>query len=479
MKVSAKIAAAGLCAAVLAAVPAFAGCSQNSVCVTSIAKTGTEGSADTYTVFYSDGSTGTFTVDNGSQELTVGDLYEEYKQQTGEDVTFEEFLEKYLTVNADSTALATNECLLSTVKIYAQFVESVPAGIIYGRPYYISDYNIYGGSGVIYDMDESEGGYSYIVTNYHVVYDKDADTSLNGGNLPASVHCYLYGSEGTFQETGSEDEYGYTQYDYGDYAIELEYVGGSVEHDIAVLRAKTSDIKAVNPDAKEVTVGSGYYVGETAFTVGNPDDYGMSVTRGVISTVDEQISLNIDGTPRYYRSMRIDTAIYNGNSGGGLFNSSGELIGIANAGAGDEQNINYAVPLEIVTGIANNVIYYANDNDDDTVNAYAADLGMTCTGTESRYVLDVSSGYGSVVETINVSAVGGSSAAYAMGVRKGDVLLSVTINGEETELERTYDLDDLCLTLRAGDAITFKVSRDGEEKVLSEYTLSSSDLTAV
>lgn len=478
MKTSAKVATACLCVALVAAIPAFAACSSQQTYVTSIAKTGTDGTTDTYTVYYSDGSSSTFSVNNEADSLTASDLYEEYKAQTGEDITFAEFLEKYLTVNADSTALATNECLLSTMKIYAQFVET-RMGMMYGRPYYVSDYNIYSGAAVIYDMDESEGGYTYIVTNYHVIYDSDADVSLNGGNLPASIHGYLYGSEGTFSDTGTDDEYGYTLYDYGDYAIDLEYVGGSVDNDIAVLRAKTEDIKKINPDAKEVTIGDGYYVGETAFTVGNPDDYGMSVTRGIISTVDEQIALNIDGTTRYYRSMRIDTAIYSGNSGGGLFNSSGELIGIANAGAGEEQNINYAVPLEIVTGVVNNIIYYANDSDDDTVGGYDVSFGMTYSATGSHYVLDVSSGYGSVVEDINVATVGGNSIANAIGVQQGDVLTAIVINGNETALERTYDIDDASLTLRPGDVVNFKVSRDGEEVTLNGYTLASTDFDSI
>ena len=478
MKTSAKVATACLCVALVAAIPAFAACSSQQTYVTSIAKTGTDGTTDTYTVYYSDGSSGTFSVNNEADSLTASDLYEEYKAQTGEDITFAEFLEKYLTVNADSTALATNECLLSTMKIYAQFVET-RMGMMYGRPYYVSDYNIYSGAAVIYDMDESEGGYTYIVTNYHVIYDSDADVSLNGGNLPASIHGYLYGSEGTFSDTGSEDEYGYTLYDYGDYAIDLEYVGGSVDNDIAVLRAKTEDIKKINPDAKEVTIGDGYHVGETAFTVGNPDDYGMSVTRGIISTVDEQIALSIDGKARYYRSIRIDTAIYSGNSGGGLFTSSGELIGIANAGAGEEQNINYAVPLEIVTGVVNNIIYYANDSDDDTVGGYDVNFGMTYSATGSRYVLDVSSGYGSVVEDINVATVGGNSIANAIGVQQGDVLTAIVINGNETALERTYDIDDASLTLRPGDVVNFKVSRDGEEVTLNGYTLASTDFDSI
>ena len=94
-------------------------------------------------------------------------------------------------------------------------------------------------------------------------------------------------------------------------------------------------------------------------------------------------------------------------------------------------------------------------------------------------MLDVSSGYGSVVEDINVATVGGNSIANAIGVQQGDVLTAIVINGNETALERTYDIDDASLTLRPGDVVNFKVSRDGEEVTLNGYTLASTDFDSI
>ena len=105
-------------------------------------------------------------------------------------------------------------------------------------------------------------------------------------------------------------------------------MGGTITYDIAVLRAKTSDVLARNEDAQPVKLADEYHVGETAIAIGNPEGDGLSVTQGVISTESEYITLSIDDTPRSYRSIRIDTALYSGNSGGGLFNKSGELIRI-------------------------------------------------------------------------------------------------------------------------------------------------------
>ena len=208
------------------------------------------------------------------------------------------------------------------------------------------------------------------MTNYHVIYDSKADADLNGGMTARQVYCYLYGSEDTpvQKETGrtdsngnpiyETDENGCIVYDYGDYGVKCDIVGGSIEKDLAVLRAKTSELKNINPDIKAVTLAEDYYVGETAIAIGNPENEGISVTKGVVSVDNEYITLSIDGTKRAYRSIRMDTALYGGNSGGGLFNAEGKLIGICNAGDSTDQNINYAIPLDIVKGTVGNILYY-------------------------------------------------------------------------------------------------------------------------
>lgn len=83
-----KIVAATLCAAVIALVPAFAGCSQSQAYVTSIAKSGSEGNDDIYTIYYSDGTTSTFTVTNGSDGVTADDLYQKYIEETGDNISY-------------------------------------------------------------------------------------------------------------------------------------------------------------------------------------------------------------------------------------------------------------------------------------------------------------------------------------------------------------------------------------------------------
>ncbi len=475
---------------------ALSGCTTQSAYVTSIAKTGTNGAEDIYTITYSDGSTDTFTVTNGTDgkdgaDASITDIYEAYKEETGSDLAFEDFLAQYLTLNTDMSA-AINSSLLSVAKIYAEFVETTTTGGIggiFGPSFSSSDIAVATGAAVIYSMDTAQDGYTYFVTDYHVIYDDDADAERNnedGTKIARNVYAYLYGSEGApaaVDENGDgnadTDENGYTVYNYGSQAIKLEYVGGTITYDIAVLRAETSAVLAINEDAKPVTLASEYHVGETAIAIGNPEGDGLSVTQGIVSTESEYITLSIDSTARSYRSIRIDTALYQGNSGGGLFNKNGELIGITNAGNNTDQNINYAVPLEIVRGTVDSIIYYANDGNDETNGVYRQMLGVTVSTQNSKYVYDSTSGYGNIVEEVVVSSVNEGSVAETMGLQQNDVLTALIIGGTTYTIDRSFDIENYSLTMRPNSLIQFVYERGGEQYTTTEYSVSASTLTAI
>ncbi len=463
-----RIIATVLCAVVLAIVPVFAACSDDDVTVTNISY-----SADGFVIYYSDGSINTIDVDYSTEDL-VEALYQKYIEEIGEDISFSDFLEYYLTFSDASITSNINKTLLSCVKIYTEFVttsySSGPGN--WGQPSY---YYVTGsGSGVIYSMGSA---YTYIVTNYHVVFDNDAVTSEQPDKIARRIVGYLYGSESEPVQSGTQ--YGYPYYDYGDYGIELEYVGGSISKDIAVLRCDTADILAVNEAADDVTLASGYHVGETAITVGNANDKGLSVTKGIISTDNDTVYLAIDNTTRTYRSLRIDAVVYTGNSGGGLFNSSGELIGIVNSGSATDESINYAIPLETVTGTADSIIAYSEDGDDTTSGAYAVDFGIDeVTSKNSKYVYDSSTGFGSIEEDVVVSEVSGI--ASSLGIKEGDIIDAVIINDVTYYITRTFNLDDIALTVRSGDIIQFEyTTSSGEASVTYSYTVTSSNLSAV
>ena len=486
----AKTAAIAATAGILALGLALTGCSTGgkveAVYVTSISQSTAEDGSSQYTVFYSDGTSTTLSgaASTGSGNV-ARDAYEAYLEETGEDITYTEFLKTFLSADDDSNAQAVAACLNSTLKIYAESVVTQSSFNPFWGTTSVSDLAISTGAAVIYRIDE-ESDTAYLVTNYHVVYNEDADTQKNGGYIARAVYGYIYGSEGAptpVDENGDgradTDSDGYTKYDYGDSAIAFTYVGGSVENDIAVLKGSLSALRALNPDVKAVTLADGYYVGETAIAIGNPEDGGLSVTQGIISTEYEQIQLEMGGVVRSYRSLRIDTPLYSGNSGGGLFNLDGELIGITNAGNKTDQNINYAVPLDLVTGVADNILYYANDGDDSTNGAYRITLGLSVTADSSRYVYDSATGYGHIEEVVTVSSVSAGSVARTLGLQEGDRIDAIVVNGTEYDVSRTFHIYDILLTVRAGDSVRIRYERDGSLQMTDSYAVTSADLSPI
>ncbi len=443
------------------------------VYVTDIVKTDTVGLIDYYTVYYSNGTSSTFQVTNGrngtnASDITVKDMFEAYKEIYGE-ISFEEFLKIYLSASSSDNTEVIGECLLSAMKVYTEFkvTETVSKGFLGTEQR--KSVSIMCGSAIVYKMEED---FSYIVTNYHVVYSENANED-NGSKIASRIVGYLYGAEGSPYVT---QEYvdGYSVYNYGVYGIELEYVGGSPVHDIAVLKVSTDKLLAINDSVKPVTLADDYYVGETAIAIGNPENEGISVTEGIVSVSDEFINLSVDGTVRAYRSIRIDTSIYGGSSGGGLFNVFGELIGITNAGDQTDENINYAIPIEIVRGATDNILYYYKNMNANSVKRLV--LGVTLTSKNSKYVFDKEKGFGYIKEDVLIDEVIENSLAYSLGLRKGDFLTSIFIGNNEFKLMRYFDVGDVILQIRPSDQIKLSYTRNGESFTTSFYTVSLQNL---
>ena len=482
----AKIMCLALIAIVMPCCILFAGCSTGTVAVKDITYTRTEGLSDIYTITYTDGTTSEFRVKNGAdgakgedgkdaQNVTITEIFEKYKE-THANATYEEFLKEYLSFENNEKTKVINECLLSSFILYSEFKVSEVMQTGFYTTQTVSSVSRSGGSGVLYKIDDD---YAYIITNYHVVYSSKANAD-NNGNLAYRVVGYLYGSEGAndviTDETGNKVlKDGYPQYDYGKYGIEFEYVGGSVEKDLAVLRTSAANLKAINSQVKPIAFADEYTAGETAIAIGNIEGMGISITEGVVSVDSEYITLSID-QQRRYRSMRIDTAIYHGSSGGGLFNEKGQLIGITNSGDEEDENINYAIPLSIVKNTVENIMYYYSDTDEATVGAYKVLLGVTVQSDESKYVYDKSTGKGKVVESIGVTKINEDSIASKMSLAEGDILVAFYINGIEYALDRNYELGDLLLAVREGDEIYFKVGRGTNAVNSATYTVAKADL---
>lgn len=438
--------------------------------IVSITKTAEDGLVDTYTILFTDGTKTTFTVTNGSSgsgdedtEITLDEIYQKWLEENPNG-DYSTFVKEVLSGEGSvGNAYVVNKALLSSLKVYTEFTRTVALSA------YKSENTIEMGAGsaVIYKITDE---YTYFITNYHVIYNKNQNKD---SKIATKITCYLYGSESVPEETKETTEDGYQIYDYGFGAIDCEYVGGSATADIALLKTKTETIKAINSDIKEVKFASDYHVGETAIAIGNPDDDGISVTQGIISVDNEFISLSVDGVSRSYRSMRIDTPLYPGNSGGGLFNVYGELIGITNAGNTSDQNINYAVPLDIVKPVIENIYHYANG----FVNKIT--LGVTVQKGDSMYVYDETTGYGKVVSDVNVIEVAENSIASYLGLKVDDKILAFKVNTNEYELEQFFNLGDFLYGVRAGDVISFKCLRNGVETYTKEFTVMPQDIKTI
>lgn len=452
-----------------------AGCNNNDArSIVSIIKTDTQGLTDIYTITYSDGTTSTFEIRNGEngtngangqdgEDLDITDLFERYLQDNPT-ATYEDFLKSVLVYNPEINATKINEALLSSAKIYTEFTETYLINPFQSA----TDTSIACGSAVVYKINTD---YTYFITNYHVVY---SATALETDKIAKRINLYLYGSEGAPVATGAVDGNGCRLFDYGDYALSAEFVGGSATYDVAIVKVPTAQVFEINDGVKAVTFADKYFVGQTAIAIGNPEDDGISATQGIVSVDNEYINLNVDGTSRAYRSIRIDTAIYNGSSGGGLFNSNGDLIGITNAGDGTDQNVNYAIPLPIVKGAVENIMNYAGEKSVKKIS-----LGVEVVVNHSKYEYDATYGYGKIVEEIIVSAVQQNSVIERLGVSVNDKIISIIINSVEHKINRTFDIGDLLLTIRAGDVINVKYERNSQVKLGTPYTVLDSDLAVV
>lgn len=347
--------------------------------------------------------------------------------------------------SSGDVAMGAAKGLQSAVSIHCNFKKNSGYGFIPGSGS-TTEYSS-AGAGVIYELDK-ENGSAFIITNYHVVYDKSCNTS---DKISDDISVFLYGAE------------------YESYAIPAEYVGGSLYYDIAVLRVEGSELmKRSSVSAVTVSPESDVSVGQTAIAVGNPESYGISASLGIVSVDSEHITMTApDGVSEVTtRVIRVDTAVNSGNSGGGLYNARGELIGIVNAKIVDDsvENIGYAIPSVIATAVADNIIDHCYGKDTKTV--MRAVLGITLGTTSSGAVFDEETGTLKIVETVCAIAVSSKGVAYGT-VKENDVLKTATVGGKTVEITRTHHIIDLMLSARAGNTLTITLERGGEEKTVT------------
>lgn len=363
-------------------------------------------------------------------------------------------INNYIEILGDegNVSFAASKGLRSAVSVYCSFT-ATSSGSWPWNPYPTEQTYYSAGSGVIYDLDKN--GNAFVITNYHVVYDADCNTE---NHISDKIFIYLFGKE-------SEK-----------YAIEASYIGGSPNYDIAILRVEESEILAqafASGAAAPISIASSDEIsaGDVAIAIGNPsasDVSGISVTKGIISVDSEYITMTgaDERSEVTYRVIRVDTPINSGNSGGGLFNSNGELIGIVNAkiSSSNIENIGYAIPSSIVRAVADNIIDYCYLENNSSVMRCILGITIQASGLDTYY--DSESGVLKKVEQISVAEVSSNSLAENK-LKAGDVVKSITIGEKTVAITRQHHLIDTMLDARVGDEIVFTVLRNNEEITIS------------
>lgn len=352
---------------------------------------------------------------------------------------------------------ASYKTLLSTVVITSSF--EVYSGSFNGYDYGDStSVESSAGSGVIYSLDR-EAGDAYIITNYHVVYNSDAITQ---NRISSDISVYLYGQE------------------YSTYAIPATYVGGSLTYDIAVLKIEDSEV-IKNSLAVAATVADSDKVAvmDECFVVGNPEGDGMAVTTGTVSVDSETLDMvGADGrTSISLRVMRVCAAVNHGNSGGGLYDSEGRLIGIVTAKktGSDVDNIGYAIPINLAKNLVLNIL--SNCDGEDNTSIQRALLGITLTAYTTGLTVDAESGKiikSELVEIVELS----DSCLMSDTLAVGDIITSITLDGVTKEVTRTHHVIDVMLAAGVGSVVTITANRAGET-VTATVTIPESSITTV
>lgn len=316
--------------------------------------------------------------------------------------------------------VGVNRTLLSTVSIICDFGGSAGAG-----------------SGVIYKVDREKGD-AYIITNYHVVY-------MSGYGRADNVKLYLYGMH------------------LEPYAIKATILGGSVTYDIAVLKVSGSEvIKNSYATAASIGKSENVRVFDRVYAVGNSEGMGMSATEGIVSVESENLDISgADGSLISLRVMRVDAAVNHGNSGGGLYDESGRLVGIVVAKdvSSDVDNMSYAIPVDLAVRVANNIL----DNCDGVkvTKPQKALMGITITAYVSG--IEISPEGDEFYEVNLVEVVEVSSGSLADGkAQVGDTINSITVDGVTHEVRRVHHVTDAMLEARAGSTVILNVLRDGQ-----------------
>ena len=231
-------------------------------------------------------------------------------------------------------------------------------------------------------------------------------------------------------------------------SYDAKVVGTSERKDIAVISVSLNDIDSETlNEIKIATMGnsSELKVGNGIIAIGNALGYGQSVTTGVVSALDREVSID-----NYTNKMiQIDAAINGGNSGGALLNSKGEVIGINSAKYSSSstssstsiEGMGFAIPISDVSELITTLMNGENDE--------AVTLGI-----KGYIISDERSNYYNMPTGFYISKIISGSSADKSELEIGNIITKIN-NNEVTNLT---DIQDVLNKLEKGDKVELTVS---------------------
>lgn len=289
------------------------------------------------------------------------------------------------------------------------------------------------GSGFIVSED------GLIVTNKHVVLDKDADYTVvttDGKKYSAKV-------------------------------LAINPV-----QDLAVIKIEKAFVLTDNARKfPAITLGDsdGIVIGQGAVAIGNAlGEFSNTVSAGIVSGLQRTVSASgADGFSEILEgAIQTDAAINRGNSGGPLLNLRGEVIGVNTAMANDAQAVGFAIPINIVK----RDLKQLEKNNKITYPFLGVHYVLITSEVRQKYKLDVDEGAYVLSSDGKQSAVVRDSAADKAGVKEKDIILE--INGEK--IMKDNSMARIVQKYSPGDKISLKILRNNQEIHL-EATLGERD----
>lgn len=277
------------------------------------------------------------------------------------------------------------------------------------------------GSGVIISDD------GYILTNNHVISTSSNSTSsFYTVGEAAKITVSLYNDDTTY---------------------DAKVIGTDEQTDLAIIKIEKTGLTAA-----ELGDSDTLQVGEWCMAIGNPLGMQSSVTTGSVSALNRKVT---DSDGKSYTLIQTDTAINEGNSGGALVNSKGQVIGINTlkaSGTGVE-GLGFAIPINSTKSISSDLIQYNK-----VKRPY---IGIT--GSDITDSIIKNNPTAKLVIGAYVRDVEDYSPAEKAGLKIGDII----IKADGKEVKTMDDLNEIKNTHSIGDTMTLTISRDGNEKEIT------------